>query len=227
MSDPEFRQLLPESRPLTVADLPEVYAWAPGDRVRANMITSLDGSATGSDGRSGSLNDEADHAVFATLRRLADVILMGAGTVRDEGYGIPEGPRLVLISGRGMLPEHLLPRLVDRPRAVVLVTTEAADVAPRVQDLAEVWRVGTNRVDLPAVLERLAGQRVLTEGGPTLLGQLIAANLVDELCHTISAQLTGDPHPMLGATAVPRHLTLRTMISSGSTLLGRWAIHPG
>ncbi len=52
------------------------------------MITSLDGSVTGSDGLSGSLNDAADHAVFATLRSLSDVILMGAGgTVRAEHYG--------------------------------------------------------------------------------------------------------------------------------------------
>ncbi|WP_051215198.1 dihydrofolate reductase family protein [Granulicoccus phenolivorans] len=224
MSDPEFRQLLPQARPITVADLPEVYAWAPGDRVRANMITSLDGSVTGSDGLSGSLNDAADHAVFATLRSLSDVILMGAGTVRAEHYGVPDGPRLVIVSGRGRFPEHLLPLLPEHPGQVVLVTTEAAAVSDQVRDLVEVWRVGADRVDLPGVLDRLAGQRVLTEGGPTLLGHLIAADLVDELCHTISPRLTGVPVPLLGSTAVPRRLTLRTMISSGSTLLGRWAL---
>src|SRR5665647_3054738 len=54
--------------------------------VRANFISSLDGAATGGDGRSGSINTGADRDVFGLLRALSDVILVGAGTARIEGY---------------------------------------------------------------------------------------------------------------------------------------------
>src|SRR5262245_52892255 len=54
--------------------------------IRANFVTSIDGAAT-VDGRSGALGGPADHAVFEILRDLADVVLVGAGTARQENYG--------------------------------------------------------------------------------------------------------------------------------------------
>ena len=54
--------------------------------VRANFVSTLDGAATGADGRSGSINTGADREVFALLRALADVVVVGAGTARAEGY---------------------------------------------------------------------------------------------------------------------------------------------
>jgi riboflavin biosynthesis pyrimidine reductase len=57
--------------------------------VRANMVSTLDGSANGPDGGSGALGGSADRAVFGVLRGLADVILVGAGTARVEGYRRP------------------------------------------------------------------------------------------------------------------------------------------
>ena len=70
------------------------------------MIASLDGGATGADGRSGSLNGPADHRVFDLLRGLADVVLVGAGTVRAEGYGeLPVRPDLAAgRAARGQRP---------------------------------------------------------------------------------------------------------------------------
>jgi riboflavin biosynthesis pyrimidine reductase len=50
------------------------------------MIVSVDGAAS-LQGRSGALGGPADKALFATLRSLADVLLVGAGTMRAEGYG--------------------------------------------------------------------------------------------------------------------------------------------
>src|SRR5665647_1342020 len=54
--------------------------------VRANFITTLDGAAAGDDGRSGSINTGTDRDVFGLLRALSDVVLVGAGTARVEGY---------------------------------------------------------------------------------------------------------------------------------------------
>ena len=71
------------SDPAALPDLPTPPArpW-----LRMNFIASLDGAAT-RDGRSGGLGDAADRRVFDLLRRLADAVIVGAGTVRDEGYG--------------------------------------------------------------------------------------------------------------------------------------------
>ena len=88
---------------VTEHDLFELYSAPRTPWLRANMVTTVDGSATGPGGRSGSINNEPDHRVFATLRRLADVVLVGAGTAAAEGYGPAERP-LVLVTRRGQLP---------------------------------------------------------------------------------------------------------------------------
>ena len=54
--------------------------------VRFNFVASIDGAAT-DHGLSGGLSGQADKRVFDILRRLCDVVLVGAGTVRAEGYG--------------------------------------------------------------------------------------------------------------------------------------------
>ena len=55
-------------------------------RVRLNMIATVDGAGS-LDGHSAALGGPADKALFATLRALADVILVGAATMRTETYG--------------------------------------------------------------------------------------------------------------------------------------------
>ena len=71
---------------LTDADLDELYAVAPRPWLRVNMVSTVDGSATGPNGKSGGINNAADKRVFDTLRRLCDCVVVGAGTARDEGY---------------------------------------------------------------------------------------------------------------------------------------------
>ena len=81
-------KLLGADRELDGGELPELYGYpADLDRVwlRANFIASLDGAATVG-GKTGALGGPGDRAVFGVLRELADVILVGAGTVRIEGY---------------------------------------------------------------------------------------------------------------------------------------------
>ena len=79
---------LDSQTPVDAAELPGLYAYPPDLTtcwVRANMITSVDGGAT-VEGRAGGLAGPGDRVVFKVLREIADVVLVGAGTVRIENY---------------------------------------------------------------------------------------------------------------------------------------------
>lgn len=204
-----------------VAALAALYAYPQGREaagpdagrpwVRANMVTSADGAAS-LDGRSGGLSGAADRAVFAVLRSLADVILVGAGTARIEQYrpvqpdeiwpalraGRPPTPPIAVLTSRmaGLAPDGpLLASAPGQARTIVL-TTEAAPTALRsaAARSAEVIVAGPDVVRPAAAVGALAERgylRVLTEGGPRLLEQIVAAGLLDELCLTVSPILAG------------------------------------
>ena len=141
--------------------------------VRANMISSLDGSSTAA-GRSGGLGGNGDRRVFGALRAAADVVLVGAATVRDEDYGTPERPALAIVT-RGTIART--DRLYPPSGAEPIVYSGHGE-----------------SVDLRAVLGDLYARghrRVLAEGGPGVLGALLAAGLVDELCLTVAPVLAG------------------------------------
>jgi 5-amino-6-(5-phosphoribosylamino)uracil reductase len=219
------RRLLPT--PADAVALIEAYpplsARAGRPSVRVNMIASVDG-ATAVDGASGGLGGPADRAVFAHLRSLADVVLVGAGTVRAEGYGPPRlAPELrAARRERGQAP---LPRLaiVSRscgldwdaplfrepgPRTIVITTDGApADRRAGASAVADVLHAGREEVDLPAALAALADAgvaSVLAEGGPHLNGALAAAGLLDELCLTVAPRLAGgDSARILAGPPVP------------------------
>ena len=233
-----------EARLLGLYAVPE-----PGTRhVRANMVASVDGAAWGPDHRTGTINDDADFRVFRVLRALADVVLVGAGTARTEGYTAldrPAGPtpagarplELALVTRTG----HLSPALsgAERPPFVVTGTggEQAAREAVPADRVVVVPRADDPReVDLVAGLDALAERgmtRVLTEGGPQLLSALVTAGLVDELCVTTTPQLVG-PGPArivagsgpVGASSGPTtparlgHL----LAAPSGTLLARWVL---
>lgn len=161
------------------------------------MIASADG-ATAVGGRSGPLGAGSDRKVFAALRGLADVVLVGAGTARDESYGPPrrEGLRIAIVTRSLRLDWN--DDLLQSGQAIV-VTTETAGEIPA--DMTVV-RAGHDDVDLSLAVQRLgelgAGV-VMAEGGPSLNGALVAAGLVDELCLTVS------PHLVAGLSARVAH----------------------
>lgn len=185
--------------------------------VMANMVAGLDGSAA-IDGRVRSLSGPADRALFRHLRALADVVLVGASTVRAERYGPvrltdeqrkarldagrPEVPRLAVVT-RSLALDWDAPAFAgdDGPRPLVVTTWSAPDeLRAEAEARAEVLLAGEDQVDLAAVLAELgdAGASVvLTEGGPTLLGEMLAAGLVDELCLTLAPVLGGDALPIV------------------------------
>lgn len=215
-ADPAFT-LLGSAAPVDDAELARLYAYpesnGPRTWVRANFIGSIDGGATVA-GKSGGLGGPGDRTLFMLLRALADVVLVGAGTVRVENYGgarlsvaqrqhrrdcgQPEVPRLAIVTRSGRLDRDLRV-FTDTELAPLVLTCSAAadDTRRRLAGHAEVLDCSGDdpgRVDEAAVLAALAerGQyRVLTEGGPTLLGALIEHDLLDELCLTLAPYLVG------------------------------------
>ncbi|MEH3141193.1 MAG: pyrimidine reductase family protein [Mycobacterium kyogaense] len=195
------------------AELITRYAYPAERWVRANMIASADGGAT-SGGTSGGLGGDGDKAVFSVLRELADVILVGAATVRAEDYsGVSvTAEQRAAREARGqaaVAPIALLTRSgsVD-PDAAVFQRTEvppivftSAAAAPETRrtlgDLAEVIDVSGSdpeSLELSRAVGVLADRglgRVLAEGGPGILGRLIADDLLDELCLTVAPVLVG------------------------------------
>ena len=208
--------------------------------LRVNFVTSIDGAAT-RDGRSGGLGDAADRRLFELLRRACDVVLVGAGTVRTEGYGamrvsdasvrwrvahgLPEHPVFAVVTGHlGVDPAS--PMFTDAPVPPVVFTSDRATGVRELDGLAEVVRVGGTRVDIPAVVAAL-GERgltqVLCEGGPTLFGALIEADALDELYLTVSPTLeSGDARRIATGPDGPRSMRLGRILRSGDTLLLRY-----
>ena len=257
-----MRQIYPEPADLGRDGLAACYAYPDlpvagregGLRwwLRANMVTSLDGAAT-IGGRTGGLSGGADQDVFALLRALADVIIVGAGTARAERYGpVRPGQEGVqwawLRDGRPAAPPIAVvtrqlsidpaSQLLAGPGAArsIVITTESAPAGrrARVARTAEVIVAGEHSVDLPAAVAALAGrgyQRMLTEGGPWLLAQLIEAGLVDELCLTISPLLTGPGAARIVAGTGPlpggaRPVTLAHVLVQDGHLLCRYTRPP-
>jgi riboflavin biosynthesis pyrimidine reductase len=183
-----MRRLLPDfAEPV---ELDDAYA-EPGRRrlperpwVLANMIASLDGAVALGE-RSGGLGGPADQRVFAHLRGLADVIIVGAGTARAERYGPPKRPgqRIGVVTRRADL-DWTSPLFTSG--AGFVLTTENAPEVP-----VDSVRAGRDQVDLVSVLGQLEAGVVLCEGGPTLNGDLLAADAIDEWCLTVAPLLAG------------------------------------
>jgi riboflavin biosynthesis pyrimidine reductase len=196
-----------------VAALAELYAYPdPAARaapwVRANMVASVDGAGS-LDARSGGLSGDADRTLFKVLRSLADVILAGAATARAERYRpvrdrevwprlrqgrTPTPPIAVITRGLSISADDpLLTKAPEDARTIVL-TTQAAPPARRAAvarhaDLAVAGRDEVSPADAVAALAERGHRRILVEGGPKLLGQFVAAGLLDELCLTVSPLL--------------------------------------
>ncbi len=226
-------------------DLLRLYAH-PAGRVRANFVATVDGAATGDDGRSGTINDAADLRVFEALRALADVVLVGAGTARTEGYeeiGVPERLaaargtlglahelELAVVTRSGILSE----RLLGARRPPFVITHEGCHHLAALRERLGPGRVlvhGTDEVDLAGALANLAARgltRVLTEGGPHLFATLLGAGLVDELCLTTTPQLVGGHPPRIVAAhewfSPPRTTHLEHVLAEGSTVFARWSL---
>jgi len=239
-------------REWSLAELAAAYAYpehGPGGRepwLRANMVATLDGAAQ-HDGRSQPISGATDMRIFGTLRGLADVVLVGAETVRQEGYrpararedfaalreaaGQGPAPAIAVVSASLEL-DFSLP-LFTSPLVPTLLLTGAAAAPDRIAAAekagVQVLIAGDGMGVDPARAVRALGERglhrLLTEGGPRLLGQLVAAGVLDELCLTVSPMLTaGDAQRIAGGprVAVPKRFELTSLLEEAGFLFSRY-----
>ena len=203
-----------------------LYAYPDVDRpwVRVNFVASVDGSAQDADGVSGAFGGEPDHEVFTILRGLADVVLVSAGTARTEDYGPVDAGVLALVTRSLDVPERL------RVPGVLVLAPGAADpeaVATLQGAGVEVLLTGDDEIDWTAALDELGRRglrRVLCEGGPSLLGELLAHDLVDDLCLTVAPVLVAGEGSRIAASSEPVHHDLRLAhaVEVDGVLLTRW-----
>lgn len=213
--------------------------------VRANFVCSIDG-AVSIGGASGALGTPADHQVFGILRELADVVVVGAGTVRAENYGgaristegrrrrlhagMSEVPPIAVVSARADLdPDSRL--FTDTEVPPIILTCAEADPA-RLARLASagasIVEAGERQVTSEGLINVLAERtlnRVLCEGGPGLFGQLVADDAVDELCITTAPVLLGGSAGRISVS--PRVNTIgmtpaHILSDTDGTVLTRW-----
>jgi riboflavin biosynthesis pyrimidine reductase len=230
-----MRQLLPH--PADLVDPGEVYGagrpvldgrpW-----VVALMASTADGAAA-VEGRSGAIGGAGDRLVFRAVRAVADAVVVGSGTATSERYGpvrtprahlparVARGqaahPRAVIVSARLSLdPDQRLFAEAEPDERPLVVHPPAAPADRRaalapVAELVEVPAGPGGGVDPRALLAELGrrGYRVIVlEGGPTLNGTFVTADLVDELCLTLDPMVVGGAAPRIvtadgAATARP------------------------
>jgi riboflavin biosynthesis pyrimidine reductase len=237
---------LPVQEGLGDEEITTLYSEGVGDLpwVRANFVASVDGAAT-HQGLSGGLSDAADKRVFDILRRLCDVVLVGAGTVRAEGYSamrVDEASERHRIAN-GMTPHPVFaivsasldldpasPIFTEAPERPIVFTTELSrpDAREALAEVADVLVFGRDRVEAGEMIRALADRglsRIHCEGGPHVLGDLIATGSLDELCLTVSPRLEAGVATRITAGASPINplgLRLAHTLVAGETLLLRY-----
>lgn len=195
--------------------------------LRVNMVSTVDGAANGESGKSGSINNDADKQVFDALRAQADAIVVGAGTARTEGYRVADVP-LVIVSHSGQVPDQLR----DAPSGKVLLATFTGSpglaAAQELLGEEQVIVAGETEVDLLAVKAELVSRglrNLLSEGGPHLLRDLVAAGAADELCLTTVPQAIGGVHPrIVMGPSVEVGFALAVLLEENGTLLARYLV---
>jgi riboflavin-specific deaminase-like protein len=204
----------------------------PGDRpsITGMMVSSLDGHVT-EDGRVSSLTGPPDQALLHQLRAVHDGVLAGASTVRIEGYDAlltteeqkqrkdrtgTAQPALCIVSASARL-ESSLPVFHASGMEVIVLTKKESSTKeiPRGVEVIGGESDASGALDLYPLLRELKANhgidRLLCEGGPTLLGSLVKSGLLDELVMVISPRISGGdgPRAILEGGPHPRAISLR------------------
>jgi riboflavin biosynthesis pyrimidine reductase len=212
-------------------------------RVAVNMIATVDGRTT-VNGRVGDLTSPPDRLLLRHLRGQADAVLVGANTVRQEGYGTlradagPEAsqaaaqkqPLLCIVSARLALPPEL-PAL-QNPKMRVLVITTAAGQIPDTAAAIDYLRMPNGgpvslRMALRELHEQRGIQHVVCEGGPALNARLFSEDCVDDLFLALSPRVSGDETALTllgGSLSAPVGLSLRSHLAVGDFVFLRYEV---
>lgn len=228
--------------PLTSDDLVAAYSWpASGTWVRAMMVTTLDGAAAGHDGLSGSVSSPADQLVFNAVRRHADAVLIGAGTLRAEQYspmrakpadaaqraanGQHPAPQLAVVSASLNLPWDL-PVWRESTLSPMVLTSEEVDASRLKVAREHATVLPLDAITPAAIVAALTEQglpRIVCEGGPRLLRDLVAAELVDEADITLSPVFAGtDASPTTASLAAIAKFSLAQAFQGDGALMMRY-----
>jgi riboflavin biosynthesis pyrimidine reductase len=245
VSEP-FARLLPgpPADGLTAAEVAATVPGAPpADRpfLLVNMIATADGRATIS-GRTGPIASRADYELFHALRTRVDAVMVGAETVRVEGYGrmVPDADARAARERAGLRPDPLAV-LVTRTAAVspgvgllaapenhVVVLTPSPDAALPPCAARVTYVRGPLEEGVRRLRTELGVRSVLSEGGPALLGDLLRAGLVDELHLALAPKLAAGEHPLTivagPALDPPAELELRSVHASAGYLFLRYGL---
>jgi riboflavin biosynthesis pyrimidine reductase len=221
-----FTRLLPDvATGLTAADLAAaVPGPAPDGRPfrLANFIATADGRATIA-GRTGPIANRADYELFHALRTRVDAVMVGAETVRVEGYG-PMEATAVLVTRSADVPAAVGLLRTPGNRVVVLTPSPDAALPPcpaQVSYLRDSLGAGVRRLHT-----ELGMRSVLCEGGPHVLGELLRARVVDELHLVIAPKLAAGADPLTIVSGPPLEppadLRLLSLHESGGYLFLRY-----
>lgn len=243
-----MRRLLPDPGEATFGDQLEGLdfterAHAERPYTVTNFALTLDGRAT-LGGRSGPIGSDTDTALLVGLRLIVDALMIGAGTMRVEGYGPPvsDPAKRERRQARGLAADPLMviigsldlpweaPLFTEGVGEVLLFTQDDGDPPDTVTPL-EVQR-HQGQVDLVAAMTHLRTERgvraLLSEGGPHLHAQLIEAGLVDELFITHAPKLAGGEGLGLvaGLPERERPVEVEWLLEEAGELFGRYRM-PG
>ncbi len=213
----------------------ELYRPPQRDWLRLNLIASVNGQAAGSDGTSETLTSAADRTILGVIRELSDVVLVGARSVRKEGYLLPRVARLAVVTSTGDLGGHRVGPSPDRKPLIVLCPPTAVERVRNALGEQEVEIIplapdnGTGLLGAAEIIEALRVRgwaSIVCEGGPQLIGQLLSAGLVDEACFSTSPIIGGTDLAMVAApTQAGYPVKLGQLIVDGSSgIYARWRI---
>lgn len=200
---------------------------APG--LRVNLVASVDGGTADAAGTTAGLTEGADRAILGAIRSVSDTVLIGAATLRAEGGLVPRSTHLTVLTTTGDFSGAKLRDDIE-PGRILVVGPSGAEHRARETFTApfEYLAVdGDRAVPLPVMLDALRERgfdHIVCEGGPRLVGQLLAAGLVDELCLTTVPRLLGQASVLFGgATGGARDLELLQLLADdGGALYARW-----
>jgi riboflavin biosynthesis pyrimidine reductase len=211
----------------------ELYRLPAPERVRINLIASVSGSAAGSDGTSDTLSSPADRLILKVIRALSDVVVVGAASVRAEGYFVPKDGVLAVVSRTGDFTGHHIRDTGNHGTLLILCPASAVRTAQSTIGLADVTVVAVPDVEgslsAGAILGALGDQgfsSIVAEGGPALARHLVLGGVVDELCLTTSPVLNGGRLPMFGAGEFDGHpMALnQLLVDEGGFTYARWGL---
>lgn len=208
----------------------EWYAPEGAEGIRCNLVVTIDGRAAGGDGISDSLSSRTDRMILGVIRESADAVLVGAGTVRAEGYRLPSRAPLAIVSASGRLDGHRLAPREGAPPVVVLTTAAgarhaAASLGALPHEVVVVAEQSFAIADAVGALQRRGLRSLVAEGGPSVIRSLLEADLLDELCLTTAPRLGGRALPLLGEGDAPLTTWQRTqlLVDADGLSYARWS----